>query len=64
MNIKINKENMIVEVINNNEVLKTEELGKDSFRDYMVELSGDNLDVMRKVSKLFKPKSYEFKDIG
>jgi len=63
IDIKIDKTSMEAIVLVKGVEAKREKLDKDSYRDYMVELSGDNLEVMRKVNRLFKPKSYEFKGV-
>jgi len=63
INILISRKEMRLDVTRNNEVLKSEDLDKESFKSYMVELAGDNLEAMRKVNKLFKPTSYTFIDV-
>ena len=54
----------IVHVGNKLPPAKREKITKEEFKEFMVELSGVNIDVMRKVSKLFKPTKYLFKDVG
>jgi len=64
IDILIDKESMKVEVIVNDEVVKIEELDKDSFKDYMVELSNDlMLEALRLTARKMKPKSYLFKGV-
>jgi len=66
IDIEINVKDMeaIVHVGNKLPPAKREKITKEEFKEYMVELSGVNIDVMRKVSKLFKPTKYLFKDVG
>jgi hypothetical protein len=66
MDIKIDRENMNIQVLQGDKVLKTEELDADSFREYMRELCRDNimLDALRLSAKKMKVKSYEFKEMG
>ena len=61
MDIKIDRTNMEVSVIKDDEVLKSESLTAEEFKEYMVELSKDDMiEPLRKVSRLFKVKSYTF----
>ena len=65
IDIEINVKDMeaIVHVGNKLPPAKREKITKEEFKEYMVELSGNNIDVMRKVSKLFKPISYTFTNV-
>jgi len=67
MDIKLNIQPLTVEVIVNNETVKQEDITVDEYKSYIYELVGDDslmLDSLRKANKMFKPKSYMFKDIG
>lgn len=65
IDIEINRKDMEARVYVSNELLpaKKEKLDKDTFKEYMLELSGDNLEVLRHATKLFKPTKYLFKDV-
>ena len=62
MNIKLTPKELKVEVISNGEVVKTEHIDKETYIEYMRELSETEfmLDVLRLTSKMMKPISYEF----
>ena len=64
MNIIINKKEMTATVQSNGNVLKTQELDADSFKSIMIELCGDDVEALRKATRLFKPSSYEFEVKG
>ena len=65
IDVEVSRELMEVNVYVSNKLLpaKKEKLDKDTFKEYMVELSGDNLEVLRYATKLFKPTKYLFKDV-
>ena len=44
-------------------ILKQQDLSDDAFKELMAELSGDNIEILRTATKLFKVKSYKFKDV-
>jgi hypothetical protein len=52
-----------VEVFKSNNVIKQEEINQEQFKSLMHELAGERIDMLRKVSKLLKAKSFTFKDI-
>jgi len=52
-----------VEVFKSNNVIKQEEINQEQFKSLMHELAGERIDMLRKVSKLLKAKSFKFKDI-
>ena len=63
MDVKINRKPKTVEILEGNKVLKQEDLTDDRFKELMLELSGDRVDMLRTATKLFKIKSYKFKDV-
>ena len=65
IDIEINRKDMEVKVYVGDESppAKREKLDDESFKAYMIELSGDNIEEMRKVAKMFKPTKYIFKDV-
>ena len=44
-------------------ILKQQDLSDDDFKELMAELSGDNIEILRTATKLFKITSYKFKDV-
>ena len=50
-------------VMSEDKVLKQQDLSDDAFKELMAELSGDNIEILRTATKLFKVKSYKFKDV-
>ena len=63
MNVLIDKKDMSVSVIKDKQVLKKESIDKDRYKQLMIELSGERVDMLRTMTKLFKPTRYEFKDV-
>jgi len=65
MDILINKEDMTASVLQEDKVLANEELDASSFKEYMNELSKDELmlEALRLTARKMKPSSYLFKDI-
>jgi len=63
IDIKISKEDMTVSVYKHDELVKSEEITKEEYVGYMQELSGEGIDDIRKMFKLFKPKSITFKEV-
>ena len=61
MDIHITKEKMTIH--SNKKIVKQVDLTKESFGEYMRELSGYRVDMIREATRLFKCKSYRFKDV-
>lgn len=64
MNVLINKKDMSVSVIKDKQVLKKESIDKDRYKQLMIELSGERVDMLRTMTKLFKPTRYEFCNVN
>ena len=60
MNVLIDKKDMSVSVIKDKQVLKKESIDKDRYKQLMIELSGERVDMLRTLTKLFKPTRYKF----
>ena len=58
MNIKLTANK--AEVIIDNRIIKTQELNKEEFKELMVDLCGEDIDLIRKASKLLKAESFTF----
>jgi len=65
IDIKIDKENMQVEVFANDLMVKSEAIDKAEFKGYMNELAKSDLmlEALRITARMMKPRSYEFKDV-
>ena len=63
IDIKVSSKDMSITVYRNGNEVKSESITVDEYREYMVELSGDEIDVIRKAFKLFKPTEIIFKDV-
>jgi len=53
----------IVHVGNKLPPAKREKITKEEFKEYIHELAGSDIEMLRKVSKLFKPISYTFTNV-
>ena len=66
MDLQLDTKNKSVNVIRDESIIKTEAMDKDSLRDYMLELTSDDkelLEALRTIGRKFKPNSYTFKEI-
>jgi len=64
IDVLISKEDMTASVIINDEVVKVEDINKEEFKDYMVELSNDlMIEALRLTARKLKPKSYLFVNV-
>lgn len=63
MDIKIHRRDKTATAIENGKVVKAKELEPEEFKDLMCQLCGDSIDMVRTATKLFKVKSYTFKDV-
>jgi len=66
IDIEIHSKDLKAKVIEDDKVVKVEDLDKDSFKALMHELcdSDEMLNGLRKATKLFRPSMYMFKDVG
>ena len=63
MDIHIQRKDMTVKVIENDKVVKAQELEPEEFKELMGELCGESLEAVRLATRLFKVKSFKFKDV-
>jgi len=63
MDVKVDKKRLKASVIKDGKTIKEQDLTKEQYKELMLELSGDNVDMLRTATKLFKVKSYTFKDV-
>jgi hypothetical protein len=63
MNVKICKKTMKAIVSSKDTILKEKDLTVEEYGELMRELAGDDVDMLRKVSKQFRMKSVTFKGV-
>lgn len=64
IDIKVNRTHKTASVIQDGNIIKSEELNPEEFKDIMKELCGDRLDTIRECTRLFKVKSFTFKGVN
>ena len=62
MDIELSKK-LTVKVYSNNKIVKQSDISKDEFASMMAELSEDRIEMLRECNKLFKVKTFKFKNV-
>ena len=63
MDVKIDKKDMSVSILDKGKTIKKESITKDRYKELMLELSGERVDMLRTLTKLFKPTEYTYRDV-